>query len=54
MKFYVPPTVKVTPVVLEESIAILSPIQKVNLVDWEHDEYDIDHESNNKDIWLDI
>ena len=53
-KIYVPPTVKVTRVLLEGSIAIQSPIQQVNFEDWSYDEYPSSHESNNRDIWLDI
>ena len=53
-KIYLPPTVKVTQVILEGSIAIQSPIRQVNLEDWEYDEYGPNHDSNNSDIWLDI
>ena len=45
---YIPPTVEVTQVVLETVIAA-SPIQKVNLQDWEHD---TDVSSSNTDVIL--
>jgi len=53
-EFYVPPTVKVTQVILECSIAVQSPIQQVDLEDWYYDEYPLNHDSNNSDVWLDI
>ena len=46
---YVPPKVEVTRVVLEEVIAA-SPIQKVNLRDWERETSD--EPSNNADVIL--
>ena len=46
---YVPPKVKVTYVVLEAVIAA-SPIQKVNLKDWEYETQD--EPGNNADVVL--
>ena len=47
---YVPPMLEVTMVVLEEVIAA-SPVQKVNLKDWEEQGSD-DDLMNNADVWL--
>ena len=47
---YIPPKVEVTRVVLEKVFAA-SPVQKVNLKDWEYDN-NLNDPSNNADIVL--
>ena len=47
---YVPPTLEVRRVVLEAVIAVSSPVQKVNLKNWEYET--ADDPDNNADIIL--
>ena len=51
-KFYIPPTLEITRVVLEGNIAVQSPVQKVNLQNWVDEGPAIDE--NNADVWLNI
>jgi len=53
-KFYAPPTMKVTQVVLERPIIVESLIRQVDLENWDKDEYPLNHESNNTGVWLDM
>ena len=50
-KLYVPPTFDVQHVMLEGDITVHSPIQKVDLKDWDI-EGPGDDVDNNADIWL--
>ena len=50
---YVPPTVSVTRVTLERTIAAHSPIQQVNLNDWVYEDFE-DDVNNNLDVWLNL
>jgi hypothetical protein len=51
-KFYVPPTLHIQRIMLEGDIAVQSPIDRVNLQDWETEGTDVP--SNNADIWLNL
>jgi hypothetical protein len=48
---YVPPTAKLTNVVMD-SVVAASPIQEVELNDWEYEDSNI--LQNNADVWLDL
>ena len=50
---YAPPTVTVTQVILERTIAAHSPMQKVNLNDWVYEDFENDV-NNNLDVWLNL
>jgi len=52
-KFYIPPTLEVTRVMLEHNVAIQSPVKNVELKDWSYEgpENDV---NNNADVWLNI
>ena len=52
-RFYVPPTLEVRQVILEGNIAIQSPIQKVELKNWDYEGPE-DDVKNNVDIWLEL
>ena len=49
-RMYVSPSVKITRVVLEGSIAVQSVVQSINVQDWEYEQDDLPE--NNADIVL--
>ena len=51
-KFYVPPTLEVQRIMWEGDIAVQSPVQKVDLKDWENEGPEVS--DNNADIWLNL
>ena len=51
-RIYIPPTLDVTQVVLENNVAIQSPVKKVELKDWSYEGTEIGE--NNADVWLNM
>ena len=51
-KVYVPPTLSVQRIRLEGDVAVQSPVQKVNLQDWDEEGPEVNE--NNADIWLNL
>ena len=52
-KVYVAPSVVVVRIVVERSVAVHSPIQRVNMTEWDYETPE-DDVNNNADIWLNI
>ena len=52
-RVYVSPTVEVIRIVVEKNVATQSPIQCVNIIDWDYETPE-DDPNNNADIWLDL
>ena len=52
-KLYVPPTLDIQQVMLEGDIAVQSPIQKVDLQNWDYEGPE-DDVYNKSDIWLNL
>ena len=49
-KLYIPPTLHVLRVILDGNIAVQSPVQKVDVKNWDYE--GTEKEENNADIWL--
>jgi len=49
---YIPPALEVKRVILENSVAIQSPVKSVELKEWSYE--GPENEDNNADVWLNI